>query len=202
MIRLHHVFITHTSLFQQNDDNLVLTYNFKTTELVIQTKDKSGEWEVASHEEITEADMWKEWVCLRTKFTLKYQIDSSKSCREQLQRLLDESKRKLCETDKPVIRADGTDIVLKKDKVYVGIGKSTKVSAVVREARKEASGDGSRPDPTQFETIDFTISASDESVDDISAVFGSKWSGHIIEWRFPGNAGKTANIQTFETFFR
>lgn len=167
----------------------MLTYNFKTAELLIQTKDKSGDWLDATHDELTEAEIWKEWVCLRTKFTLKYQIDGSALCKQQLQQLLDETKKKLCETDKPVIKVDGTEIVLKKDKVFVGIGKSTKLSAVVNQARKESvNADGSKPDPTQFEVVNFTISPSDEGVDDISAVFGSKIPGYgptfVGEFRF------------------
>lgn len=140
----------------------------------IKTKDKAGTWNDASHEEITETDMWKEWICLRTKFTLKYHIDSSKSCKQQLLQSLEATKSKLCASDKPIVTVDGTEIVLKKDNVFVGIGKNTKVSAVLNQSRNGENSDGPKSDLTQFKVINFTISSNDETIDDISAAFGSE----------------------------
>lgn len=161
-------------LFLQDADSLIISYNIKTKEFGIKTKDSSNVWSEASVEEVSDAEIWKEWICLRTNFTLKYNIDSSRSCKEQLHQFLEDTKTKLCETNKPVIKVNDTEIVLKKDKVFVGIAKSTKVSSVLKQTKKADNADGQKSDPSQFEVLNFSISPDDENVEDLSSMFGSE----------------------------
>lgn len=165
-----------TKFFLQDADNLLISYNIKTKEFGIKTKDNSNVWSETSFKEVTDTEIWKEWICLRTKFTLKYNIDSSGSCKEQLQQFLDDTKRKLYETNKPVIKVNGTEIVLKKDAVYVGIAKSTKVSSVLKQSKNAENADGQNPEPSQFHVLNFTISPDNENAEDLSSMFGSKQS--------------------------
>lgn len=160
--------------FLQDKDNLIILYNIKTSEFGIKTKDSANVWSESSFEEVSDADIWKEWVCLRTKFTLKYNIDSSRSSKEQLQQFLEDTKTKLCDTNKPVIGVNDTEIVLKKNKNFVGIGKNTKVNGVLKQAKTDGQADGQKSDPSQFEVLHFTISPDDDNVEDISSMFGSK----------------------------
>lgn len=149
-----------------------LEYNLKSFELTAKIKSKSNEWENVAYDSFKELELWKEWICLRTKFTLKYIVDSSKSLKEQLA----ETRKKLCETNKPVFKIDGTEIMLKKDKVMIGIGKNAKVNAALQQTKKDQSNSNAKSDPTKFEVLNFILAPSEEeSVDDISAIFASKY---------------------------
>lgn len=144
----------------------------KSSELSAKIKSKSNEWENVAYDSFKELELWKEWICLRTKFTLKYIVDSSESLREQLVG----TRKKLCETNKPVFKIDGTEIMLKKDKVMIGIGKNAKVNAALQQTKKDQTNSNAKSDPTKFEVLNFILAPSEEeSVDDISAIFASEY---------------------------
>lgn len=80
---------------------------------------------------------------------------------------------KLCDSNKPVIKVNDTGIVLKKNKAFAGIAKSTKVSSVLKQTK---NAEAQKADPSQFEVLNFTISPDDENIEDFSSMFGSKQS--------------------------
>lgn len=136
-------------------------------------KGKSKEFEATQQEVFQENELFREWICLRTKFTLKYSVDSTGDYEEQLLALLKSTRSKLCETNKPIFKIDGTDIILKKDKGLVGIGKNAKVSAAVLQTKKEQPP--SIGEPTKFEVLNVTLTPGEDeaNVDDVSAFFAS-----------------------------
>lgn len=156
-----------------------LKYNLQSSEdqLVVEWKNKSNEWETISYHEFSEDELKKEWVCLRTQFQLKYSIDNASNYREQLIELLKSTRTKICETNKPIFKVTGTEIILKKDKGLVGIGKNAKISAAVQQTKTNQNV--SQSNPNQFETLTIEIGPGDgddsAAVDDISSIFSSKF---------------------------
>lgn len=158
----------------QDADSVQIKYNLSSAEdkLVIVWKNKSNEWENVSFVEFTDDELKKEWVCLRTQFKLKYSIENASNYRSQLLDLLKATRTKICETNKPILKISNTEIVLKKDKGLVGIGKNAKISAAVQQTKTDQSQSNSN----HFETLNIVVEAGEESpsVDDISAIFSSK----------------------------
>lgn len=123
---------------------------------------------------MTEDELKKEWVCFRTKFQLKYSIESSSNYQDRLIELLKSTRVKICETNKPILKISGTEIILKKDKGLVGIGKNAKLNAAVQQMKNDQNP--SQSNPNHFETLNIVIGAGDEdsTVDDINSIFSSK----------------------------
>lgn len=142
---------------------------------MVQSKNKTGEWETVEYSELNEDELKKEWICVRTQFQLKYFVDDSSAYKEQLIQLLQSTRSKVCETNKPILKVTGTEIMLKKDKGLVGIGKNAKISAAVQQTKTDQKP-CCESNPNQFETLNIVLTPGDEdtSVDDINAVFSSK----------------------------
>lgn len=123
---------------------------------------------------MTEDELKKEWVCLRTKFQLKYSVESSSNYQARLTELLKLTRVKICETNKPILNISGTEIILKKDKGLVGIGKNAKINAAVQQTKNDQNP--SQSNPEQFETLNIVIGVGDvdSTVDDINSIFSSK----------------------------
>lgn len=138
------------------------------------SKSKSGDWDTVEYVELNEDELKKEWICVRTQFHLKYCVDDSSAYREQLLQLLKSTKSKICETNKPILKVDGTEITLKKDKGLVGIGKNAKMTAAVQQTKTDPK---KNINAHQFETLNILISGGEEdaSTDDISASFSSEY---------------------------
>lgn len=81
---------------------------------------------------------------------------------------------KICETNKPILNISGTEIILKKDKGLVGIGKNAKINAAVQQTKNDQNP--SQSNPEQFETLNIVIGVGDvdSTVDDINSIFSSK----------------------------
>lgn len=122
--------------------------------------------------ELNDDELKKEWVCVRTQFHLKYCISDSSAYREQLLQLLQNTRSKICETNKPILKVCGTEIILKKDKGLVGIGKNAKISAAVQQTKTESKNINSN----RFDTLNIELGCGedDASTDDISSLFSSK----------------------------
>lgn len=135
-------------------------------------KNKSEEWETVEFVEFDEDELKKEWICVRTQFHLKYSVNDSSSYREQLLELLQTTRTKICETNKPVLKVSDTEIVLKKDKGLVGIGKNAKISAAIQQTKANSKN----ANPNQFDSLNIELNCGDDdaSIDDISALFSSK----------------------------
>lgn len=150
--------------------NLVhFQYVLGSSSLNIFNRGKSKELEESSYELFEESELFREWICLRTKFTLKYTIESG--YQEQLLSNLKATRTKLCETNKPIFKIDGTDIILKKDKGLVGIGKNAKVSAAILQAKKQQTD----AVPSKFDVLNIVLAPGDDdaNVDDVSSLFAS-----------------------------
>lgn len=162
------------SQFQDNDVvQLKFSLQSSNNQLVVASKNKSGEWETVQYAELTEDELRKEWICIRTEFHLSYSVDDASKYRERLLQLLQSTREKTCETHKPILKVSGTEIVLKKEKVLVGIGKNAKISAAVQQTK----GEQNSSNPNQFETLNIVLeSGEDESiVDGINSAFSSKF---------------------------
>lgn len=159
----------------QEAHTVQLKYNLESgyDKLAVVWKNKAGEWETVSYVELSEDELKKEWVCLRTKFHLRYSVSDSSKYREQLIELLQSTRKKICETNKPVLKVANTEIVLKKDKGLVGIGKNAKISAAVQQTKTVQSASPSN----QFEVLNISLNPGEEdaSVDDISSLFSSEF---------------------------
>lgn len=144
-------------------------------QLTVVWKNKTNEWETVSYVELTDDELKKECVCLRTQFQLKYSIKNASSYREQLIELLELTKMKICETNKPTLSISGTEIVLKKDKGLVGIGKNAKISAAVQQTKNTSASD-----TNQFRTLNIVIGPGDDdaAIDDICSIFSSTFNLH------------------------
>lgn len=139
-----------------------INYDFKNGQhLYVFNKTKTNEWDSATHEVINENDLWKEWVCLRTNFTLKFNVES-------VDKQLNETKLKLLNSEKPIFKIAGTEIVLKAGKVISGIGKNAKVSVALQQAQIKND---------KINCLNFSVH-SDEStasdVDELSRKFTGK----------------------------
>lgn len=154
-----------------------MKFNLESAEnkLTVVSKNKSGEWETVEYVDFTDDELKKEWICVRTQFHLKYSVDDTSKYRDQLIQLLQSTRSKVCETNKPNLKIAGTEIVLKKDKGLVGIGKNAKISAAVQQTKTDQKA-CCESNINQFETLNITVTTGDEdtSVDDISSVFSSK----------------------------
>lgn len=134
---------------------------------------KSKEFEESSFDVIQENELFGEWVYLLTKFSLRYSVSSGSDYRTQLLNELKATRTKLCETNKPIFKIAGTEIILKKDKGLVGIGKNAKVNAAVLQTKKD------QPDKTielnKYEVLDITLEPSEDNADveDVSSLFAS-----------------------------
>lgn len=147
-------------------------------QLTVVWKNKTNEWETVSYVELTDDELKKEWVCLRTQFQLKYSIENASNYRERLIELLELTRTKICETNKPTLSISGTEIVLKKDKGLVGIGKNAKINAAVQQTKNDQNTSAS--DTNQFETLNIVIGPGDDdaAIDDISSIFSSTFNSH------------------------
>lgn len=148
--------------------------------LTVVSKNKSGEWDTVEYVDFTDDELKKEWICVRTQFHLKYSVDDPSTYRDQLIQLLQLTRSKICETNKPILKISGTEIVLKKDKGLVGIGKNAKISAAVQQTKNDQTA-CCESNVNQFETLSIVLTPGDEdtSVDDISSVFSSKCSSAL-----------------------
>lgn len=135
-------------------------------------KNKSGDWETVEFVELNEDELKKEWICVRTQFHLKYCVNDSSAYREQLLQLLQTTRSKICETNKPILKVSETEITLKKDKGLVGIGKNAKISAAIQQTKANSKN----TNPNQFDTLNIELNSGedDASTDDISSLFSSK----------------------------
>lgn len=154
-----------------------MKYNLTVSEdkLTVLSKNKAGEWETVAYVELTEEELKKEWICIRTKFQLNYSVGNVSSYREQLIELLQSTRKKICETNKPILKVTGTEIVLKKDKGLVGIGKNAKISAAVQQTKIDANT--AVTNTNQFDVLNIVLGPDDTDAtsDDISALFSSKF---------------------------
>ncbi|XP_055311397.1 ufm1-specific protease 2 [Sitodiplosis mosellana] len=159
----------------EESDSVQLKYNLQSSDnqLVVGWKNKSNEWETVSYDELTEDELKREWVCLRTQFQLKYSIENTANYREQLIELLESTRKKICETNKPILCISGTEIILKKDKGLVGIGKNAKINAAIQQTKNDQNP--SQSNPNQFETLNIVLAAGDDdaAMDDISSIFSN-----------------------------
>lgn len=160
-------------------DSVQLKYNLQSSEaqLAVVWKNKSNEWETVPYTELTEDELKKEWVCLRTQFQLKYLVDNTSNYRKQLIELLNATKTKICETNRPTLKISGTDIILKKDKGLIGIGKNAKINAAVQQIKTDQNP--SQSSLKQFDILNINIEANDDdaaTVNDISTIFSSKFT--------------------------
>lgn len=162
----------------QDIDSVQLKYNLQSSDnqLTIVWKNKTNEWETVSYVELTDEELRKEWVCLRTQFQLRYSIENASNYRERLIELLEVTRTKICETNKPTLSISGTEIVLKKDKGLVGIGKNAKINAAVQQTKTDQNTSAS--DSNQFETLNIVIGPGDDdaAIDDISSIFSSMFN--------------------------
>lgn len=129
-----------------------------------------------TYTELTEEELRKEWICIRTKFQLKFSVENTSTYREQLIELLQSTRTKICETNKPILKITGTEIILKKDKGLVGIGKNAKISAAVQQTKTDQNTSSSNAN--QFEILNIVLGPgeNDASVDDINSIFSSEFS--------------------------
>lgn len=149
--------------------------------LVVRSKNKSGEWDTVDYVELNEDELKKEWICVRTQFQLKYSVEDASKYREQLIQLLQTTRSKVCDTNKPILKVCGTEIILKKDKCLIGIGKNAKLSAAVQQTKTDKKS-CCESNSNQFETLNILLAPGDEdtSIDDISRAFSSKSSTYLI----------------------
>lgn len=159
----------------QETDVVQLKYNLQSSDnhLIVLCKSKSGDWDTVEFVELSDDELKKEWICVRTQFHLKYCVNDSSAYREQLLQLLQNTRLKICETNKPILKVCETEIVLKKDKGLVGIGKNAKLTAAVQQTKANSKN----TNPNQFDTLNIEIGSGDDdtSTDDISTLFSSKF---------------------------
>lgn len=140
-------------------------------------KNKANEWETCTNETVTEEELFKEWICLRTQFQLKFATKSQENYRNQLIATLNESKKKLLESGQAVLKVRGTEIVLKANKGISGIGKNAKVSAALQQTRQTDAGSKNqeKKELSQFECLNFELVAGDEATENcLNAAFTSE----------------------------
>lgn len=172
-------------LFCKKEDVIQLKCNLQSSELneriSVEWKNKCGEWESVSYVELSEDELKKEWVCLRTKFQLKFAAENSEELLQQLQA----TKTKICEINKPILYITSTEIILKKEKGLVGIGKNAKISAAVQQAKTQQniSADATDGNANKLEILHIKVAGAGEDdaiIDDISALFSSEFSTDVI----------------------
>lgn len=160
-----------------------MKYNLQSSDdqLTVVWKNKSNKWESISYVEFNVEELKKEWVCLRTKFQLRYSIENALNYREQLLELLELTRTKICNTKRPNFKIFGTEIILKENKGLVGIGKNAKISAALQQITNDQN---SKSSSTQFETLNMVLAAGDEdaTVNDLSAIFSSE-SDSIVTYK-------------------
>lgn len=162
------------SRFQDSDVvQLKCSLQSSDNQLAVASKNKSGEWETVEYAELTEDELRKEWICICTEFRLSYFVEDASKYRERLLQLLQSTREKTCETPKPILKVSGTEIILKKEKGLVGIGKNAKISAAVQQTKTDQNSSN----PNQFETLNIVLESGEEEsiVDGISSVFSSKF---------------------------
>lgn len=141
-------------------------------QLIVLQKIKSNEWDTVQYIEFNENELKKEWICVRTQFHLKYSIKNVSAYREQLLEQLQCTRSKICENNKPILKIIGTEIVLKKDKGLIGIGKNAKISAAIQQTKTQSNNSNEN----QFNVLNIELCAGDEeaAVADINSLFSSK----------------------------
>lgn len=154
---------------------LHVNYDFKSGQpLSVWVKNKSNEWESVAHEVIAEEELWKDWVCVRSQFTLKFAFDQNiqhEAYRSELINRLAEAKAKFLETQKPTLKIADTEIVLKAGKVMTGIGKNGKVSAALLQTKKGEASETANG----FSTLNIQVLSDENSTsDELSSAFTSK----------------------------
>lgn len=142
-------------------------------------KNKSGEWEITPYTELDEDELKKEWICVRTQFQLKYSVENVSTYQEQLHELVKTTRTKICATHKPVLKVSGTEIVLKKDKGLVGIGKNAKISAALQQTK--AGQTAASNTSNQFDVLNIEIFPGDDeaAAEDISSKFSSRFTANF-----------------------
>lgn len=141
--------------------------------MTVLSKSKSEGWDTVEFVELNDDELKKEWICVRTQFHLKYSVNESSAYREQLLQLLQNTRSKICETNKPILRVSDTEITLKKDKGLVGIGKNAKISAAIQQTKTNSKN----TNPNQFDTLNIELMSGEDDAstdDDISSLFSSK----------------------------
>lgn len=128
-----------------------------------------------TYAELTEEELRKEWICIRTKFELKFSVENTSTYREQLIELLQSTRKKICETNKPILKIAGTEISLKKDKGLVGIGKNAKISAALQQTKNDQNPPSSNTN--RFEILNILLGPGEEdaAIDDINSIFSSEF---------------------------
>lgn len=141
--------------------------------MTVLSKSKSEGWDTVEFVELNDDELKKEWICVRTQFHLKYSVNESSAYREQLLQLLQNTRSKICETNKPILKVSDTEITLKKDKGLVGIGKNAKISAAIQQTKTNSKN----TNPNQFDTLNIELMSGEDDAstdDDISSLFSSK----------------------------
>lgn len=141
--------------------------------MTVLSKSKSEGWDTVEFVELNDDELKKEWICVRTQFHLKYSVNESSAYREQLLQLLQNTRSKICETNKPILKVSDTEITLKKDKGLVGIGKNAKISAAIQQTKTNSKN----TNPNQFDTLNLELMSGEDDAstdDDISSLFSSK----------------------------
>lgn len=135
---------------------------------------KSKEFQESSFDVIKDSELSGEWVYLLTKFSLMYSISSGSDYNNQLLNELKATRSKLCKTNKPIFKIAGTEIILKKDKGLVGIGKNAKVNAAVLQTKKDQREKAIELNKYEVLHISLEPCEDNATVDDISSIFASK----------------------------
>lgn len=142
--------------------------------MTVLVKNKSNEWESVTHQVFAEKELWKEWVCIRSQFTLKFAIDPSiqkDAYRTQLIKQLTEEKAKMLETQKPTLKIVDSEIVLKAGKLISGIGKNSKVSAALLQTKKGEANEATNG----FSTLNIHVLGNEIlSANELSSTFTGK----------------------------
>lgn len=151
-----------------------LNYSLESSEdqLAVVFKNKTNEWEPTTYSELTEDELKKDWVCLRTKFQLNFAVENKSNYQMELIQLLRSTKTKICETNKPILKVTGTEIILKKDKGLVNIGKNAKISAAIQQVKN--SQNIIQSNHLEILNIEIGVGDDDAAIDDISSLFSSK----------------------------
>lgn len=158
----------------QNATIVHFQYNLNSEALNVFIRGKSKEFEQSSFDVIKDNQLFGEWVYLLTKFSLRYSVSNGSDYANQLLNELKATRTKLCETNKPTFKIVGTEIILKKDKGLVGIGKNAKVNAAVLQTKKDQQEKDI--DLKKYEVLNVTLESNEDNcdVDDVSSLFGSK----------------------------
>lgn len=135
---------------------------------------KSKEFEESSFDVIQDKELFGEWAYLLTQFSLRYSVSSGSDYKNQLLNELKATRTKLLETNKPIFKIAGAEIILKKDKGLVGIGKNAKVNAAILQTKKDQQEKSI--ELSKYDVLNITLEPSEDitNIDDVSSLFASK----------------------------